>query len=212
LQAALETYLARAGEVVSNRHIAVLMEELYPDAASNGPWLYKGSEVTERLALTSPSVEARGAAREQNAAPAPPIIEAPHGYARGQSEARGSEGEQNEVEIGPLSLAPSLVPSPRRWPWVMVGALLATVVAGGAALLFSSSPAPSAAQAKASTPAVSHPAPAVPVPEPATPAARMELPAPSTPEPTPNDQTPSRETPRSARRRASPGFVADPGF
>lgn len=49
LQAALESYLAKSGEVVSSRRLAQLMESAYPDAQTRAPALYTGEEVVARL-------------------------------------------------------------------------------------------------------------------------------------------------------------------
>ncbi len=58
LQAALEGFLARSGEVVSARRLSALMDELYPEARREGmaSALFRGPDVAARLA----AIEAEG--------------------------------------------------------------------------------------------------------------------------------------------------------
>jgi serine/threonine-protein kinase len=50
MQAALETFLARSGEVVSARRISSMMDTIYPEARLASPSLFTGPEIVERLA------------------------------------------------------------------------------------------------------------------------------------------------------------------
>lgn len=62
MQAALETFLARSGEVVSARRISSMMETIYPEARGAAPSLFTGPEIAERLAALEDEAEPQGVA------------------------------------------------------------------------------------------------------------------------------------------------------
>jgi len=62
MQAALETFLARSGEVVSARRISSMMDTIYPEARLASPLLFTGPEVAERLAALDEEPDPQGVA------------------------------------------------------------------------------------------------------------------------------------------------------
>lgn len=62
MQAALETFLARSGEVVSARRISSMMDTIYPEARLASPSLFTGPEIVERLAALEEEAEPHGIA------------------------------------------------------------------------------------------------------------------------------------------------------
>jgi serine/threonine-protein kinase len=62
MQAALETFLARSGEVVSARRISSMMDTIYPEARLASPSLFTGPEIVERLAALEDEAEPHGIA------------------------------------------------------------------------------------------------------------------------------------------------------
>ncbi|MFT3923312.1 MAG: serine/threonine-protein kinase [Myxococcales bacterium] len=215
LQEALEGFLAHSQEVVSNRHVAALMANLFPEGQSDAPRLDTSPEIIERLARNEQLAEESTV----RAVPEVPALPTPASHAAPQA-------------------LPSTRPAGRRlWPVlalvviVMAGLLAWTARTDSRAIEpqvaakppAAATPSPAAAQpAPAPVPGLT---PAQPAPEPRTtapeapvaaaPEPRVAEPAevePASPDAPVARPAPVTPAPARPRRRSSPGFVADPGF
>jgi serine/threonine-protein kinase len=184
MQAALETFLARSGEVVSARRISSMMDAIYPEARVGSPSLFTGPEVAERLAALEDDAEAQGIAPS------------------------GTPTDLTFLNRGSLRLvftvALGLLLCGIVWLWA-VREPIASVSSGSAARSAepTAAPAPPSAASREAAPGVT------PTPT-ASPAAAPVVPTSGalTGEPAPG----KRGNAPARRRRRSPDFVATPGF
>ncbi len=197
MQAALESFLANAGEVVSSRRLAGLMQALYPEQHDRAPSLYTGPLVAERLAALEDhdprSTSLQPVEIEIEPSPAP-------------SAKRG----RRVLMVLALALLGASLAVWALWPKREIGSEARV--------------APPAASNESGSTATPPPEPASPIPP--TAAAPMPTePAPSGPEqvtvqgnpelvPESDDEpAPSSPVePAPKPRRPTPVFVADPGF
>ena len=222
LQAALEGFVARSRQVVSNRHVATLMEHLFPEARSQAPTLYTGPDVLARLASVEPAAP-ESAQQSLGKLAEPPLASETEDALPTTSVVTGS---------GIVVRAPYL-------RWVALFCLAVALGVGGwwstreAVAVTSvrvvksragSGPEQERGSASAHDTPVQLPVPTSPAlalpsqaeaPEPAQPEEPMaQEPAPvAAPSPGPAQGSASKNgPPRLNKRRSSPGFVADPGF
>jgi serine/threonine protein kinase len=217
LLAAIESCLGQAGEVGSSRKLGLLMEELYPNARRAAPALSRDDDIVTRLSPVSDAGSGGGAP------PAQPTVSA--GARQSASDVRDGAPETagSEVLTGSsrqdahrAAATPSRAPA--RVRRLLVASLLLLGALGGVAFgALRSQPAASVV----APPPAPRAAPLVPEPQPAAPAAApsvtvleppVEVRAPEASSPVQSPEpTPAKEN-RATRRRASPGFVASPGF